>query len=242
MQWARQVLSQGAIRMKRIPRHRHTCLLSKQATPVARVAPGESVVFETWDALGGRVRSHKDALELSLPREMGNPATGPVYVEGARTGDTLGVEIIDIRLGDLGYGRVKSGGVIIDELKPPAANLTPIRNGMVRFNETLSFPVRPMVGVVGVAPRGDPVPTFYPGDHGGNMDVNAAITGSTVFLPVSTPGGLLAIGDVHARMGDGELNGGGLDIAARVKVQVTLHQRLGWRRPVIETLDVYCPR
>jgi len=139
MQWARQVLSQGAIRMKRIPRHRHTCLLSKQATPVARVAPGESVVFETWDALGGRVRSHKDALELSLPREMGNPATGPVYVEGARTGDTLGVEIMDIRLGDLGYGRVKSGGVIIDELKPPAANLTPIRNGMVRFNETLSL-------------------------------------------------------------------------------------------------------
>ena len=226
--------------MKRIIRDHLTCLLSRDQQPVAEIAPGEPVIFETLDALGGRITNREDALRVSIPREQGNPATGPVRVSGAESGDTLAVKIHDIKLGDFGYGRVKSGGVIFDELSPPAANLTPIRNGMVQFNERIRFAVRPMVGVIGVAPAGDPVHTFYPGPHGGNMDNNAAGIGSTVYLPVSTPGALLAIGDVHARMGDGELNGGGLDIDAEVTVEVILHKGLGWRWPVIETADAWC--
>lgn len=226
--------------MKRITRDHVTCLLSRDAEPVDEIAPGEPVVFETLDALGGRVKSREDALRVSISREQGNPATGPVQVLGAEAGDTLAVKILDIKLGDFGYGRVKSGGVIFDELNPPAANLTPIRGGLVQFNDRIRFSACPMVGVVGVAPVGDPVYTFYPGPHGGNMDINAAGVGSTVYLPVSTPGALLAIGDVHARMGDGELNGGGLDIDAEVTVQVALLRELGWRRPVIETPDAWC--
>jgi len=45
---------------------------------------------------------------------------------------------------------------------------------------------------------------------------------------------------VHASMGDGELNGGGLDIDAEVTVQVSLHQGLDWKWPVIETPDAWC--
>jgi amidase len=167
-------------------------------------------------------------------------------VRWAEPGDTLAVQIRDIRLGDMGYGRVKSGGIIFDEMNPPVANLTPIRGSadkehpMVEFNRHIRFAARPMVGVIGVAPAGDPVHTFYPGPHGGNMDINAAGIGSTVYLPVSTPGALLAIGDVHARMGDGELNGGGLDIDAQVTVEVALYTGLGWQWPVIETPDAWC--
>jgi amidase len=226
--------------MKRITRDYLTCLLSRDAEPVAEIAPGEPVVFETLDALGGRVKTREDALQVSISREQGNPATGPVKVLGAEVGDTLAVKILDIKLGAFGYGRVKSGGVIFDELNPPAANLTPVQDGMVQFNDCIRFSPRPMVGVVGVAPAGDPVHTFYPGPHGGNMDINAAGVGSTVYLPVSMPGALLAIGDVHARMGDGELNGGGLDIDAEVTVEVALLKRLGWRRPVIEMPDAWC--
>jgi amidase len=225
--------------MKRISRDRFTNVFDKSQPPVARIEPGEPVVFETLDALGGRVKTHADALSVTLPHSLGNPATGPVWVEGARPDNTLAVTILSIQLGAFGYGRVKGGGVIFDELQPPVANLTPIRDGVVHFNERITFPARPMVGVIGVAPAGEPVHTFYPGPHGGNLDINELGIGATIYLPVAAPGALLAIGDVHASMGDGELNGGGLDIDAEVTVETALHSNLGWTRPVIETVDAW---
>ena len=217
-----------------------THVFDGETPPAADVVPGETVVFETLDSVGGRIKTHADALVVSLPPEEANPATGPVRVVGAQPGETLGVTITKITLGECGYGRVKRGGVIFDELKPPAANLTPIRDGIVHFNERISFAARPMVGVVGVAPSGAPVHTFYPGPHGGNLDINEVGVGATIYLPVAAPGALLAIGDVHASMGDGELNGGGLDIDADVVVRLSLHRGLGWRRPVIETPEAWC--
>ncbi|HJN19185.1 MAG TPA: acetamidase/formamidase family protein [Armatimonadota bacterium] len=226
--------------MKRITRDRVTCLLSEDAQPVEEIAPGEPVVFETQDAVGGRITTREEALRVTISRDEGNPATGPVTVVGAEPGDTLAIEILDIQLGSYGYGRVKGGGVIYDELDPPEANITPVRDGMIQFNRSLRFAARPMVGVVGTAPADEPVATFYPGPHGGNLDINAAGIGSTVYLPVAAPGALLAIGDVHARMGDGELTGGGLDIEAEVTVKTSIERGLGWQRPVIETPDAWC--
>ena len=226
--------------MKRISRLHLVNLFDPAALPGAEIAPGDEITFETLDALGGRVKTHADALSVMIPHELGNPATGPVAVVGARPGDTLAVSVQDIRLGDFGYGRVKAGGVIFDELRPPVANLTPIRDGQVHFNERLRFPVRPMVGVVGVAPAGPPVHTFFPGAHGGNLDINELGIGATIYLPVAVSGALLSLGDVHASMGDGELNGGGLDIDAEVTVRVGIHLGLNWPRPVIETRDAWC--
>jgi amidase len=94
-----------------------------------------------------------------------------------------------------------------------------------------------MVGVIGVAPAGEAVHTFYPGPHGGNMDCNLIKEGSKVYLPVSVPGALLSIGDVHASMGDGELTGGGIDISAEVAVRVDLLKGRSWKRPWVETKD-----
>lgn len=224
----------------RIPRSCITNTFDRLAEPVAEVEPGAELIFETLDALGGRVRTLADALSVTIPHELGNPATGPVYVRGAEPGDTLAITLLDVKLGEFGYGRVKGGGVIIDELKPPVAVLTPIRDGMVEFGERLRFPARPMLGVAGVAPAGPPVHTFYPGTHGGNLDINELMPGSTLYLPVSAPGALLCLGDVHAAMGDGELNGGGLDIDAEVRVSVRVHKGLGWPRPVIETSAAWC--
>ena len=226
--------------MKRITREQLTNVFGPDEIPVAEVEPGEQVLFETLDALGGRVKTHADALSVQIPHELGNPATGPVRVVGAQPGDVLVVEIIDIRLGKFGFGRVKGGGVILDELNPPSANLTPIIDGVVHFNDHIQFPVRPMVGVIGTAPSKTAVHSFFPGKHGGNLDINEIKVGSKVYLPVMVPGALLSIGDVHASMGDGELNGGGLDIDAEVIVKVDLCQGLGWSRPIIETESAWC--
>ena len=227
--------------MKRITCEHITNVFGPDQQPVDDILPGEEVVFETLDAVGGRIKSVADALTLTLPRSQANPATGPVRVVGAEPGDTLAVTIIDIELGACAYGRIKAGsGVIIDELHPPMANLTPVRDGVVYFNERIHFSAQPMVGVVGVASAEGSMHSFYPGPHGGNLDINALGIGATVYLPVSVPGALLAIGDVHARMGDGELTGGGLDIDAEVVVRTGLHKGLGWARPVIETAEAWC--
>ena len=227
--------------MKRISRENITNLFGADVAPVAEVAPGEEVVFETLDAAGGRVRTVEDGLTVFLPRELGNPATGPVRVVGAKPGDTLAVTILDIKPGAQGYSRFRAGGgVITAELRPPFAKIIPVRDGVVHFSERVSFPVRPMVGVIGTAPDGAPVQSFYPGPHGGNLDVNAIAAGATVYLPVAVPGALLAIGDIHAHMGDGELTGGGIDIPAEVTVRLDIRSGLGWPRPVVETADAWC--
>ncbi|MBI2940732.1 MAG: acetamidase/formamidase family protein [Chloroflexi bacterium] len=226
---------------KRISRDQITYVFGADQPPVADVSPGERVVFETLDAAGGRIRTHDDALRILLPHTRANPATGPVRIREAQPGDTLAVTVVDIHIDAVGYCRIKAGsGVIIDELRPPVANLIPVRDGVVAFNDRLRFPARPMIGVVGVAPAAGSVHTFYPGPHGGNLDINALGVGATVYLPVAAPGALLALGDVHASMGDGELTGGGIDINAEVTVQIELRRGLSWRRPVIETADAWC--
>ena len=226
--------------MKKIYRDTVTNSFDPAGTPVATIETGEEVVFETLDAAGGNIRSVGDALSVFLPREKANPATGPVFVEGAEPGDTLAVSILDIDVTGTGYGRVVKNGVIIDELEPPKANLTPVRSGRIEFNDRLSFEARPMVGVIGVAPADEAVHTFYPGSHGGNMDINVCRIGSTVYLPVRVGGALLCIGDVHASMGDGELTGGGLDISAIVTVKADIHRGVSWERPLIETNAGWC--
>ena len=227
--------------MRRVTRDSLTNVFGADVEPVADVEPGETIIFETLDASGGRIQSVEDGLTVFLPRELGNPATGPVRVVGARPGDTLAVTILDIRLGPRGYSRFRAGGgVITAELRPPFAKIIPVRDGVVHFSERVRFPIRPMVGVIGTAPAGEPVHSFYPGPHGGNLDVNAIAVGATVYLPVGVPGALLALGDVHAHMGDGELTGGGIDISAEVTVRVEVRPGLGWTRPVVETADAWC--
>ena len=91
------------------------------------------------------------------------------------------------------------------------------------------------VGTIGVAPAGERVGYTYPGRHGGNMDNNLVTTGATVRFPVFVEGALLALGDVHASMGDGEISIVGLDVPAVVTVSVNVEEGAGTERPWIET-------
>ena len=226
--------------MTRISRDRLTYVFSRDLAPVATIDPGEVVVFETLDAASGKLKTLEDALTVFAPKEQANPATGPLFVRGAEPGDSLAVTVLDIQLGDRGHTRIRPGaGVITDELKPPRALLIPVKDGIVHFTDRIRFPARPMVGVIGTAPAGAPVATFYPGPHGGNMDQNDVAPGSKVHLPVSVSGALLCIGDVHASMGDGELTGGGIDIRAEVAVRVQVDKGQARTRPWIETAEAW---
>ena len=112
----------------------------------------------------------------------------------------------------------------------------------MHWNERLKLPVRPMIGVIGVAPVHGAVLTIDNGTHGGNLDVQEITTGNKIMLRVHHHGAHLFLGDCHAIQGDGECVGmGAVEVAAELQVRVSLTPapaRMNW--PRIETPTHYC--
>ena len=81
------------------------------------------------------------------------------------------------------------------------------------------------------------VPNNTPGPHGGNLDTKEITVGAKVYLPVFVPGALLALGDLHAAMGDGEVCGTGVEIRGSVEVRIDVKKGLGLDGPVVEYND-----
>ena len=102
-------------------------------------------------------------------------------MEGAEPGDILSVKIEDIRLDDA--GKMWMGqwmGILMNEVDHCYMRKVSVENNSVVFSDTLSFPTRPMIGTLGVAPSGDPVDCLVPGTHGANMDSLSVTTGNTL--------------------------------------------------------------
>ena len=114
-----------------------------------------------------------------------------------------------------------------------------VEDGTIHMNDRVRFPVRPMVGVIGCATGGEECINFLAGEHGGNLDNHLHGPGSTVYLPVRQPGGMLAIGDMHACMGDGEVSGTGVEIEGEVVIRVGLHKGAQGTWPVTELADCW---
>lgn len=226
----------------RIIREHHVHFMTSSNAPVARIRPGQRVTVETMDALDGNVITlDGQALPVEPGRRFApdevNPATGPLYIDGAKPGDGLAVHILDVRLVGTGYMGVHKGafgGAVKESLR---LFFTP-HAGRIQFGR-FSFPADPMIGVIGVAPQEGEVWNQNPGDHGGNMDTALIRKGATVYLPVFHPGALLALGDVHMLMGDGEVNGQGIEAYAEVDLVVEVMP--DWRapRPLVETADLW---
>lgn len=207
--------------MLRIPDTQVIEIMDKNNPPAARCKSGETVVFSTRDCYDNAVTS-PERPNGDFENMRANPATGPLFVEGAKKGDVLKVEILDIKLRDWGAMRCStSAGAFPYLYKKREARIFDLSRGMVEFDEFVSEPVDTMIGVIGTAPAGEGIDTETPDAHGGNMDCNKIVAGATLYLPVNTDGALLAMGDLHARMGDGEVFICGLETAGEVTVRVT---------------------
>jgi len=219
--------------MKRLQSNNSIYAFAPSMDPVLNVSPPEMVIFETIDAFGGQIRTSEDRLE-NLDFSRVNPATGPLSIEGAMPGDTLAIRIEKIELPEQGAIVTGEGmGVLGDEMKGHTTKILQIRDGYVHFDD-LKLPVSPMIGVIGVATGGEAFPTGSAHRHGGNMDTKEIGEGTTLYLPVFQPGGLLAMGDVHAVMGDGEVCVSGCEVSARVTVAIDLIKGRQKRWPVVE--------
>ncbi len=208
--------------------------------PVLRIKPGTVLISKTnfgpyYTPEGG-----------AFPGEV-----GPFYVEGATTNDMLKVEILRIMpnhryaasqiypdFGGLGFDKTVR---LLNDPLPARRYLweldtvrmtgsTPMPNSRVRRME---IDLQPMLGRVAVAPRGEEAfAGLWPGDFGGNMDAPEVRQGATVYLPIFHDGAYFYFGDGHARQGEGEVNGTGLETSMDVvlKIDVVKGKTIAWPR------------
>ena len=210
--------------------------------PALRIKPGDRVVTKTIDA-GGVDWNGKTV--ASGP----NPQTGPFFVEGAEPGDMLVVRIEKI---ETNRTTAYSSSLLAPYAVDPSSIAARVdregrratwtidkARGIARLdaaditNIPIELPLRPMLGCLGVAPaRKEAIATSTPGAFGGNMDYAGLSAGVTVMLPVSEPGALLFLGDGHARQGEGEVVGTGLETSMDVEFSVDLVKKkaIGWPR------------
>ena len=220
----------------RLSRDYHIFAFSPSTKPALRITPGERVICETYDCYIGQFPGKFDDLE-KIDWSRVNPATGPIYVDGVLPGDVLTVSVENIAVPDYGVmAACGNEGVLGHLYTGRTGKIVPIREGKAVFDGRVILPVEPMLGVIGVTPE-EPVTTVYPGAHGGNLDNKMITAGSVLYLPVFVEGGLLAVGDVHARMGDGEVGVSGIEVNAEVELRVDYLRGTPLSNPLLVNRD-----
>ena len=190
--------------------------------PAGWADSGETVTFCCQDCYAEQIDCDRKDFSL-LDMSRNNPVTGPLFVRGAEPGDVLQIDILQISLRDYGTMCVRTG-VGLYEVKGCHCRRFPIRNNEILFDHGIRIPVRPMIGEIGTSPAGEGISTQPPGEHGGNLDIRELGAGSTVYLPVSVPGALLSMGDLHAVQGDGETAICGMEVGGEVTARVTVRK------------------
>lgn len=205
------------------------------AQPVLTVESGATVRIRTKDCFGNQIQTPEDKLD-NIDWDAINPATGPIFVEGAVAGGALAVHIDNIELdAQTSSCTGADEGVCGARFDAWSTHLCAIEGDKLIWNDKLSIPLNPMIGVIGVAPAGEPVNCGTPGSHGGNMDNTAIGVGATLYFPVAVDGALFGCGDMHAVMGDGEVSVSGAEVAGWATVTLTALPKLSVPDPLIET-------
>ena len=183
--------------------------------PVITVAEGDTVVIETRDVSDNQISPDSDSSAIaSLDWDRVYPLAGPIGVEGAAPGDTLIVEILDMRTRGWGWTAVLPGlGLLPEEFPDAYLRIFDIAGGDYAYmDDVAAIPLAPFLGTMGVCPAGaSEVAVMPPGRFGGNMDTRQLVRGTTLFLPVEVEGAMFSTGDAHGCQGDGEVCVTGLE-------------------------------
>jgi acetamidase/formamidase len=224
---------------------RYSPHFSSSVPPVLRLFPGDTVRTSTLDAYG---RDGKGVFRSFL----GNPQTGPFFVEGAMPGDTLAVRFNRIRTN--GPTAQMYADALDSKVLAPwtlrGSSPEPHVNGQWKLDaekgiatptnpperlKNFSIRMEPMLGGVGVAPAfGEAISASDVGYHGGNLDYRRITEGVTLYLPVYERGAFLFMGDGHAAQGDGELSGQGLETSMDVEFTVDVIENQSLETPWAE--------
>jgi acetamidase/formamidase len=228
------------------------------AAPVLHIQSGDTVTFETLltNSPSGLEKAGlaPDQVQQNLRdiyKEItshgpgGHILNGPVYIDGAESGDTLEIRIQKIDLAiPYAYNGFRFGaGFLTQDFPYTRTKIIPLnRERMVAsFAPGIELPLHPFFGSMGVAP-----PEAYgrissapPGIHGGNMDNKEFIAGTTLYLPVHARGALFEIGDGHAGQGNGEVDITALETSLTGTLEFIVRKDLKVKYPRAETPTHY---
>jgi len=208
--------------MKRLSRDHHIYFLDPAAPPAITIDSGEQLLVETWDAFEGV----RDAAKVEARTAKG-PATGPIRVNGAESGDALKIELLSIipKADEGAAHMVMSGRGFLDRdfAEPHYLSIT-LEGGEAVLPCGLRLPQRPSMGFVATTPQYRQSTASDSGPYGGDIDMQELVAGSTLYLPVLVPGGMLALGDCHAVVGDGAVAGTGAECASDTRIRVTVEK------------------
>ena len=228
----------GRTVVKTVSRDRVIYSFNPQHDPAEHVKLGELILVETEDAFSGQIRSEKDSVNV-LDWSRVDGATGPIFVEDARPGDTLVVEILEIKVPKKGViVTVPKCGILAEKRFRPSSRIVKISRNHVSF-ESVRVRANPMIGTIGVTPESGEIPCGSLGRHGGNMDVKDVTAGTKLYLPVFVEGALFALGDVHAVQADGELCVSAVEVPGEILLRFKLIKRKKPQWPILETKDSY---
>jgi amidase len=197
---------------------------------IAEVSPGETFEVETELNIGGHLITQLDEKldESKVKLPFVNPATGPVRLRGAKPGDMVVIDVLEVGVHGLGYTALWPGiGIFPDWVRKKEFGIqnrnVVVENGIVHWSDSLKLEAKPMIGVIGVAPVAGGTLTVDNGTHGGNLDIQEVTNGNRIMFPVFHEGAYLYFGDVHALQGDAECNGmGAIEIRGHLKLKVDL--------------------
>ena len=217
--------------MKRVTRDQLCTSFSSDNAPAARVQAGEAFVMETNDRFAAYDGPGSPPEALETLKTM----AGPVYVEGAKPGDTVRIEVLDVTLPlDYGWiGATPGRGPMGDRIPQFRKTKVSITGDGVVFKDKVTMPLRPMIGRMGLAPKDGPLASNEKGEFGGGMGNSQISKGSSVYLPVFHEGGLLTIGDCHAAMRDGEVTASAVECALDATLRVSIERDLKVTRPIV---------
>jgi acetamidase/formamidase len=204
--------------------------------------------FASYGIPGGEVLPDAKMIFSGVKRPKGASVhilTGPIYIDGAEAGDTLEVRVLDIRF-RVPYGVNNTGpgkGVLPKLLKEQSAKLIrlDLERRVALFSSDIEIPLNPFMGIMAVSPPTTlgMVSSTPPGAWGGNMDLKFLGVGSSLYLPVFNKGAQFFTGDGHAVQGDGEVDGGAIEISLAPKLQFFLHKGKSIKLPRVETATDY---
>ncbi|MHB0871585.1 MAG: acetamidase/formamidase family protein [Chloroflexota bacterium] len=197
-------------------------------------------------------RNHQPVMEIGTNEELivecpngSLIATGPIYVNGAEPGDALVVHIGEMKFGNEAEMRLRPhkgvfGDYLAEKYDTVQRPRFPIVDNRVIFNDQISIPPQYMVGLVGTTPHNQEIPVSWPGRHGGNLDNKLIAPGATLYLPIYLPGALVAAGDLHFCMGDGEVMLTAMEVTGEVSLKFDLMKGRKLKWPIVETDRLLC--
>lgn len=224
-----------------------------QTAPVLRIASGDIIDVETL------ITNRPEGLERAgvKPEEIqqslrdivakvtdrgpgGHILTGPVFVEGADSGDVLEVKVLSVDLA-IPYGYNGCRGFMPELCDESAARTKILRldakTMTAEFAPGIIVPLKPFFGSMGVAPpasigRWSSNPPWI---HAGNLDNKELVAGTTLYIPIHVRGALFEVGDGHAAQGDGEVSQTAIETSLRGRLQLTVRKDMRLEWPLGET-------